>query len=99
MPKPPVVWEAGDDDLVLTGQGGLGVVGQLLAVTPLRTRLNASLVPETEHPDVSHRDVVFAYIARTVKSGGGLFSPIHFGKIVTNGWGLSSSLLGGFLVP
>ena len=28
-----------------------------------------------------------------------LFSPIHFGKHLTNGWGLSRPLLGGFLVP
>ncbi len=26
MPKPAFVWEVGDDDLILTGHGGLGVV-------------------------------------------------------------------------
>ncbi len=34
MPKPPVTWEAGDNDWLVTGQGGLGVIGQLLATTP-----------------------------------------------------------------
>ena len=28
-----------------------------------------------------------------------VFSPIHFGKNFTNGWGVSSPLLEGFLVP
>ncbi len=62
MPKPPVEWEAGDHDWLVTGQGGLGVVGQLLATTTLGPQLNASQVPEADHPDISHRDVVWSFI-------------------------------------
>lgn len=57
---PHWIWEEGDD--ILTGHGGLGVVGALLAALPLGDRLNASVVPGAEHPDISHRDVVAAYV-------------------------------------
>ena len=62
MPKPAFIWEAGNDDLILTGHGGLGVVGPLLNTLPLGERLNASRVPGAEHPDISHRDVAVAYL-------------------------------------
>ena len=35
MPKPAFIWESGNDDLNLTGHGGLGVVGQLPNTLPL----------------------------------------------------------------
>lgn len=60
VPKPPFVWEQGDEDL--TAQGGLGVVGMLLAGLPLGDRLNASTVPGAENPEISHRDVLASYI-------------------------------------
>lgn len=62
MPKPPVTWEAGDNDWLVTGQGGLGVIGQLLATTSLGSQLNASCVPEAKQPEISHRDVAFSFI-------------------------------------
>ncbi|PSR26545.1 MAG: hypothetical protein C7B43_13800 [Sulfobacillus benefaciens] len=52
----------GDNDWLVTSQGGLGVIGQLLAATPLGAQLTASQVPEADHPDTSHRDVVFSVI-------------------------------------
>ena len=57
MSKSPFVWEP-SDHMVLTGPGGLGVVGQLVASLPLGTELNRTTVPGAEHPDISHRDVV-----------------------------------------
>ncbi|MHB8348687.1 MAG: IS1380 family transposase [Acidiferrobacterales bacterium] len=60
MPKPPFIWERGDEDL--TAQGGLGVVGMLFGSLPLGERLNASTVPGAQNPDISHRDVVAAYV-------------------------------------
>ena len=62
MPKPPVTWEAGDNDWLVTGQGGLGVIGQLLATTSLGSQLNASCVLEAKQPEISHRDVAFSFI-------------------------------------
>ena len=50
VPKPPFVWEQGDEDL--TAQGGLGVVGMLLAGLSLGDRLNASSVPGAENPEI-----------------------------------------------
>lgn len=61
MAKSPFIWEASDHAL-LTGQGGLGVVGQLLQSLSLETRLNATTVPGAEHPDITNRDVVVAYL-------------------------------------
>ena len=60
MPNAPFIWEQGDEDL--TAQGGLGVVGMLLAGVPLGERLNASVVPGAENPEISHRDVIAAYV-------------------------------------
>ena len=37
-------------------------MGQLLNTLPLGERLNASHVPGAKHPDISHRDVVVAYL-------------------------------------
>jgi len=67
MPKRPFIWEPGDDDLILTGQGGMGVIGQLIATLPLGDRLNASTVPDALHPDISHRDVAVAYLGLLVQ--------------------------------
>lgn len=61
MAKSPFIWEASDHAL-LTGQGGLGVVGQLLNSLALGTQLNATRVPGAEHPDMANRDVVVAYL-------------------------------------
>ena len=57
MSKAPFIGEP-SDQMVLTGPGGLGVVGQLVASLPLGTELNRATVPGAEHPDISHRDVV-----------------------------------------
>lgn len=60
MSEPPFIWEPGDE--ILTAHGGLGVVGQLFNSLPLGDRLNASIVPGAERPDISHRDVVASYV-------------------------------------
>ena len=61
MSKSPFIWEP-SDHMVLTGPGGLGVVGQLVAALPLGTELNRTTVPGAEHPDISHREVVVSYL-------------------------------------
>lgn len=53
-------FEPGDD--ILTGQAGLGIVGRILARLPFGKRLQTSKVPGAEHPAISHRDVVVAYM-------------------------------------
>ncbi len=53
-------YEPGND--ILTGQAGLGVVGQILSRLPFGKRVQTSKVPGAEHPDISHRDVVVAYL-------------------------------------
>ena len=53
-------YEPGND--ILTGQAGLGVVGQILFRLPFGKRVQTSKVPGAEHPDISHRDVVVAYL-------------------------------------
>ena len=47
---------------LLTGFGGLPIVGKTLSQLPLITRLNASEVLDAARPDISHGDVVTAYL-------------------------------------
>ena len=47
---------------ILTPLAGLAGVGQLLALTKLKQRLNQTRVEENVHPAISHGDVVFAYL-------------------------------------
>ena len=54
------IWEVGDE--LLTTHGGLGVVGALFQDLLVGDRLNTSAVPTMEHPEISHRDVVAAYV-------------------------------------
>ena len=63
----------GDEDL--TVQGGLGVIGRVLAGLPLGERLNQSTVPGAENYAISHRNVVVGYIG-LLAQGKDDFDPI-----------------------
>lgn len=52
---------------LLTGFGGLPIVGKTLSQLPLITRLNASEVPDVARPDISHGDVVTSYLGLLVQ--------------------------------
>jgi len=47
---------------LLTGFGGLPIVGKVFSQLPLINRLNASEVPDAARPDISHGDVVTSYL-------------------------------------
>jgi len=47
---------------LLTGFGGLRIVGKVFSQLPLINRLNASEVPDAARPDISHGDVVTSYL-------------------------------------
>ena len=55
-------WEIGESDEVITTHAGLSLVGELLAKTRLKQRLNEIQLPGQEAPQVSNAEVAFSYI-------------------------------------
>ena len=55
-------FEIGESDEVITTHAGLSLVGQLLAKTRLRERLNGIVVPGRVAPHVSNAEVAFAHL-------------------------------------
>ena len=53
--------QAGDD--IVTGHGGLGLVGQLVDSLPLGEQLNRSTIRGVVRPEIWQRDVVVSYWA------------------------------------
>ena len=47
---------------ILTGQGGLTIVGRILQKLPFIGQLLASTVAQAQAPDISHSDVVLSYL-------------------------------------
>ena len=58
----PVKFEVEATDEKLMSQEGLALVGQLVATTDLRKRLNSLQLPGHPSPDIKHGDIVITAI-------------------------------------